>query len=1144
MMIDIPQPNWSTRTLLASILCIAVFCSCGDQSKPTLEYVEMSNEDALDLAEKVTSDLSLELIEGTKIALWAVDSLVKAPIAISIDPNGHIYYTSATRQSNSEFDIRGYREWMTASISWQSVEDRRKFLRETLSADKSDENTFLTDLNGDGIVDWTDLTVEKEQVWRVMDSDGDGIADRSEKYLEDFHEEVTDVANGVLVHEDNVFVAVGPDLWRTQDRNNDGMADFTESISHGYAVHIGFGAHGMSGLRIGPYGRVWWGIGDIGMNVVDKDGKRWKYPNQGVIVRSDLDGSGFEVFAAGLRNTHEFIFDKYGNLITEDNDGDHPGERERLVYVTNGSDGGWRTNWQFGKYTDPTNNDYKVWMDERLHVPRWEGQAAYITPPIINYVNGPTGLIYNPGTALNEQWYDHFFVAEFTGTPARSPIHAFTLRPNGASFELAETKVLVKGTLPTGLGFGPDGALYFADWLDGWEPMPNGRIWKLDVTTGTDSPIRLETKKLIQENFKDKTNDELYTILSHQDMRVRMKSQFELVKREQEGFEVLERSAKSNDNQLGRVHGIWGIAQMSRKNMDYAASLSPLLVDDDEEIAAQAAKAIGDVRYTGSEQVLIGLLAHPSPRVRFFAAEALGRTESGNAVEPILRMLDRNQDEDAWLRHAGIMALARIGNADQLVAMAQNGSRSRKIAAVVALRRMGDSGISVFLNDEDEYIVTEAARAINDDYSIPDAIPALAQLLASTSFTSEPLIRRAINANLRVGTRDNLQILIDYASKQINPSDMRVEALATLGSWANPSVMDRVDGRYRGPLDRNPQEAVEIASSYINDLLNDGDPGVVAQTAKVIGLLQLSDSKSNLVDLLNGSRNAGTRLAALNALTELNDSDLLQHIETGLQDESSEVRSAALTHIVNAGTISDETIGLFESVLESGSITEQQVALTAIGKAGGEKAEGLLTKSLESLNNGALADELGLDLDEAIRTHGSEALMEGLNSHYNNKYPDDPLAEYRYALSGGNANKGRRIFFAHEGAQCMRCHTVWEWGGDAGPSLAGVADRLSREQMLESLIEPSATISPGFGVVSIDMANGDSHSGILVDEDDSQITLRMGDQSEQSFQVENITERINAVSSMPSVRNVLTKHEVRDLIEALSQVKGDPPSFD
>ena len=65
----------------------------------------------------------------------------------------------------------------------------------------------------------------------------------------------------------------------------------------------------MSGAIVGPDGRIWWGIGDIGMNVVDLNGKQWKYPNQGVIVRSEFDGTGFEVYSAGLRNTHEFAFD-------------------------------------------------------------------------------------------------------------------------------------------------------------------------------------------------------------------------------------------------------------------------------------------------------------------------------------------------------------------------------------------------------------------------------------------------------------------------------------------------------------------------------------------------------------------------------------------------------------------------------------------------------------------------------------------------------------------------------------------------------------------------------------------------------------------------------------------------------------------
>ena len=37
-------------------------------------------------------------------------------------------------------------------------------------------------------------------------------------------------------------------MWRLTDKNKDGFYESRESISHGYAVHIGFGAHDMSGV--------------------------------------------------------------------------------------------------------------------------------------------------------------------------------------------------------------------------------------------------------------------------------------------------------------------------------------------------------------------------------------------------------------------------------------------------------------------------------------------------------------------------------------------------------------------------------------------------------------------------------------------------------------------------------------------------------------------------------------------------------------------------------------------------------------------------------------------------------------------------------------------------------------------------------
>src|SRR6185436_16418053 len=141
----------------------------------------------------------------------------------------------------------------------------------------------------------------------------------------------------------------------------------------------------------------------------------------------------------------------------------------------------------------------------------------------------------------------------------QATMHGFTLAPQGAGFRLAEDKVVLQGVLATGIKFGPDGALYLADWVDGWGPKERGRIWKLDVAGGGASPARTETRALIAASFKERSVPELVALLRHPDMRVRTKAQFELVDRG--AASDLLASARQTRHQLERIHGLWGIGQ-------------------------------------------------------------------------------------------------------------------------------------------------------------------------------------------------------------------------------------------------------------------------------------------------------------------------------------------------------------------------------------------------------------------------------------------------------------------------------------------------------------------------------------------------------------------------------------------------------
>ncbi len=1122
--------------IMALVIILVAACK---ESAP-VETPMIKKEDPAQSAAKaaeIRKNTAAQVIEGINLSLWASDSLAPDPVAMSIDDEGRVYLTRTNRQKNSEFDIRGHRDWMIPSISLQSVEDRRAFLRATFAPERSKENEWLEDLNKDGSHDWRDLAIEKDEVWRLEDQSGDGFADISTRILSDFHEEVTDVAGGILVRDNDVFITIGPDMWRLKDTNGDGVLDQKESISHGYAVHIGFSGHGMSGAIEGPDGRIYWQIGDIGANIKAPDGTTHSYPNEGIIVRSNEDGSDFEVFASGLRNTHEFVFDEYGNIISSDNDGDHPGESERLVYIVEGSDAGWRSNWQYGKYVDPRNNSYKVWMDEELYKPRWDGQAAYIIPPIKNFHNGPTGMVYNPGTALGSAWLNKFFLVEFVGNPSRSHIWAFSLKPKGASFELAEEQDMVSGILPTGIKFGPDGALYAADWINGWGTKNYGRVWKLDVTDDKNDlkSERVETKRLMQLDYDEQSEDELLKLLSYPDMRIRQKSQFELVDRKEKGMEVFKKALGQN-NQLARVHAIWGIGQLARKDKKYATPLTSLLKDEDPEIVAQAAKIIGDVKYQDAAKELIPLLGSSYPRTLFFSAQALGRMAHVPAVDAIISMLEKNNDEDVYIRHAGVLALARIGQADPVIALANNPNRALRTAAVLVLRRMKNEKVALFLQDQDEYVATEAARAINDDLSIEKALPALAAVLGEKRFTSEALLRRGINACLRVGGDREMDLLIAFSKRDDITSELRAEALATLGVWANPSTLDRVDGRVRGKIERDPAGVTAKVKSIAPSFLQSKDPDILIAVSQMLSTLGISDYNESFAKVMQTNTNPSVRSAMLTALHTLKYDKIESVIKKGMEDKDVGVRATAVG-LLNELDITKENLpGIVEPIFKNGTVQEQQQLLKVLGEMDIAKSEPVLEKLIDQLSGKKLPPAITLDLIEAVDLTKSEKLAAKLAPLRPSGNTTDGYLETLY---GGDARRGWWYFRSNSTTQCVRCHAIGGEGGIVGPDLTEIGDKLSREEILQALIEPSVRLSPGYGSVKITLKDGQVISGILNEENERELIIKTSDAEPVEVAVSRISKRENVPSAMPPMGTLMSKREIRDMIEFLSGQKKE-----
>lgn len=1112
-------------------------------SKAPLPIVQTTDAEAQQAANAIEQQVSITTADGMKATLWASEKLLGDTVAINVDDKGRIWAGISHRSNNSEFDIRGYPDWEHPSMTFSTIDDRREFLHKIFAPENSAKNEKLPDRNKDGIRDWKDLAVMQEQVVRLEDTTGNGTADIAQTVISDFNTEVTDVIGGMFYdnQNDDLFITVAPDLWKVKDTNGDGEMDEKKSLAFGYGVHIGFSGHGLSGATIGPDGRIYYSMGDIGTSVTDSTGKKWHYPNQGVIVRSELDGSNFEVYAAGLRNIYEFAFDKFGNLISVDNDGDHVGEYERVVYPIDGSDSGWRTNWQLGKYTDPKNNTYKVWMDEEYFKPAYAGQAAHVLPPIAPYHAGPSGMTYHQGTGLSDEWKDHFFVVEFVGSAARAGINAFTLKPKGASFELASDQNIFRGVLATGLDFGPDGALYMSDWIEGWGLKQKGRIWKLDTPATTASDERKDTQARLAESFANHTPEQLSQLLQHLDMRVRQKAQFELVARN--AIEALQTVATNNGNQLARIHSLWGLGQLARKDAAIADSLIPFLQDNDPEMRAQAAKLLGDANASTATDKLIPLLRDEESRVQFFAAQALGRIRAETAVAPLIDMLQRNNEKDIYLRHAGAIALARIGNERELGNLATHSSEAVRIAAVVALKQMHSPALSLFLSDSSEFIVTNAARAIGNDDFVVDALPILAKLLDAPRFKNEPLLRRAINANLyATGTnssQENAMRLASFAQRDDIDGTLRAEALKTLAVWEVSSDFDRVTGQYRGAVKHNLADAQQALGSSYKTLLGDKSADVREATIVTLAGLNLTAANEQLLHVLNNDSAPAVRIAALKTLKQFNISDMSKIAFAAMNDKSESVRMVALSLLPDLSLPVTQVVEMHDILLQKGTKGEQQAALLSLANVKAPEAEAVFRKQMQLLIDGKIAPQVQLEVITAAEQLGTPELKQLLTDYQSKKDPNNPLDMYRESIYGGDPQKGVALFRYSNTTQCIRCHMVGTRGNKVGPDLTTIATRITPEQMVEALVAPAARIAPGFGRVTVVKKNGDRIEGSFDAESKNDVTITTNNASQTIARTDIEKLEFGGISPMPPMGLGLTKAELRDLVAYLSTLKKE-----
>ncbi len=139
----------------------------------------------------------------------------------------------------------------------------------------------------------------------------------------------------------------------------------------------------------------------------------------------------------------------------------------------------------------------------------------------------------------------------------------------------------------------------------------------------------------------------------------------------------------------------------------------------------------------------------------------------------------------------------------------------------------------------------------------------------------------------------------------------------------------------------------------------------------------------------------------------------------------------------------------------------------------------------------------------------------------------------------GDADEGRKVFFDKPEAGCIRCHKIGNRGGDVGPNLTDLGLRAKRDYILESIVDPNKVIAPGFESAFVKTKDGQRISGVVKKDDDKVLVLADGT-NVTTIQKDDIVSRKTAQSPMPQdISKQLTKFELRDLVEFLSQQKTE-----
>jgi putative heme-binding domain-containing protein len=135
----------------------------------------------------------------------------------------------------------------------------------------------------------------------------------------------------------------------------------------------------------------------------------------------------------------------------------------------------------------------------------------------------------------------------------------------------------------------------------------------------------------------------------------------------------------------------------------------------------------------------------------------------------------------------------------------------------------------------------------------------------------------------------------------------------------------------------------------------------------------------------------------------------------------------------------------------------------------------------------------------------------------------------------GDAARGETLFWSNT-VNCGSCHKIGDRGNTVGPDLSNIAKLRTREDLLDSLLEPSRRIEPQYAAYIVRAHDGRILTGLVIKRDASGAILRDAQNKDHAFSAGEIDElQPSRRSLMPDGQMAgLTAQQAADLLAYLA----------